>query len=61
MAAGPSISPGVLAGTLNIPSERLPDQPAPDRDVSTRIDHQLVAEVDGRVVGTAAWSPFTAA
>ena len=46
------LQPGVLAGTLNVPSERLLDQ---QRQIETLDpnDHELVAEIEGRVVGTA--------
>jgi L-phenylalanine/L-methionine N-acetyltransferase len=51
------LQPGVMAGTLNVPSERLLDQ---RRQIETldANDHQLVAEVDGRVVGTACLVAF---
>jgi putative acetyltransferase len=44
--------PGVLAGTLNIPSERLLDRRRRIEDLDPNV-HELVAEIDGRVVGTA--------
>jgi putative acetyltransferase len=45
--------PGVLAGTLNIPSERRQDLQHQIEGLGPD-DHELVAEIDGRVVGTAA-------
>jgi L-phenylalanine/L-methionine N-acetyltransferase len=45
--------PGVLAGTLNIPSERRLDLQRQLEGLGPN-DHELVAEIDGRVVGTAA-------
>ena len=44
--------PGVLDGTLNIPSERLLDRRRRIEDLDPNV-HELVAEIDGRVVGTA--------
>jgi putative acetyltransferase len=49
--------PGVLAGTLNIPSERLPDRRRRIEGLSPDY-HEFVAEVDGRVVGTAGLVAF---
>src|SRR4051812_44350411 len=44
--------PGVLAGTLNILSKRLQDLRHEIEELGS-LDHELVAEIDGRVVGTA--------
>jgi len=44
--------PGVLDGTLNIPSERLLDRQRRIESLGPNV-HELVAEMDGRVVGTA--------
>src|SRR5215211_8447420 len=49
--------PGVLDGTLNIPSERLLDRRRRIEDLGPNV-HELVAEVDGRVVGTAGLVAF---
>jgi putative acetyltransferase len=49
--------PGVLEGTLNIPSERLLDRRRRIEDLGPNV-HELVAEVDGRVVGTAGLVAF---
>jgi putative acetyltransferase len=46
------LQPGVLAGTLNVPSERLLDRQHQIGALDSN-DHLLVAEVDGRVIGTA--------
>jgi L-phenylalanine/L-methionine N-acetyltransferase len=46
------LQPGVLAGTLNVPSERLLDQQRQIEALDAN-DHDFVAEVDGRAVGTA--------
>ena len=46
------LQPGVLAGTLNIPSERRLDRQRRIEGLDAN-DHELVAEVDGRVVGSA--------
>jgi L-phenylalanine/L-methionine N-acetyltransferase len=44
--------PGVLAGTLNIASERLHDLRREIEELGPH-EHELVAQTDGRVVGTA--------
>src|SRR3954467_6232717 len=44
--------PGVLDGTLNLPSERLQDLRREIEELGPH-DHELVAEIDGRVVATA--------
>ena len=49
--------PGVLAGTLNIPSERLLDRRRRIESLGSNV-HELIAEVDGRVVGTAGLVTF---
>lgn len=49
--------PGVLAGTLNIPSERLLDRQNRIESLGPNY-HELVAEVDGHVVGTAGLVAF---
>jgi putative acetyltransferase len=49
--------PGVLVGTLNIPSERRLDLQRQIEALGAN-DHELVAEIDGRVVGTAALLAF---
>jgi putative acetyltransferase len=49
--------PGVLDGTLNMPSERLLDRQRRIEGLGPNI-HELVAEVDGRVVGTAGLVAF---
>ena len=49
--------PGVLAGTLNIPSERRLDRQLRIEGLGPNT-HELVAEVDGRVVGTAGLVAF---
>src|SRR5918994_3886148 len=49
--------PGVLDGTLNIPSERLLDRRRRIEDLDPNV-HELVAEIDGRVVGTAGLIAF---
>jgi putative acetyltransferase len=49
--------PGVLAGTLNIPSERLLDRQRRIESLGPNV-HELVAEVDGQVVGTAGLIAF---
>ena len=48
---------GVLDGTLNIPSERLLDRQRRIEDLGPNV-HELVAEIDGRVVGTAGLIAF---
>lgn len=47
------LQPGVRAGTLNIPSERRLDRQRRIEALGPH-HHELVAEVEGRVVGTAA-------
>ena len=49
--------PGVLDGTLNIASERLLDRRRRIEDLGPNV-HELVAEIDGRVVGTAGLIAF---
>ncbi len=49
--------PGVLDGTLNLPSERLLDRQRRIEGLGPN-EHELVAEVDGRVVGTAGLVAF---
>jgi putative acetyltransferase len=49
--------PGVIAGTLNIPSERLLDRQRRIEGLGPNV-HEFVAEVDGRVVGTAGLIAF---
>jgi len=49
--------PGVLDGTLNIPSERLLDRRRRIEELGPNV-HELVAEIDGRVVGTAGLIAF---
>jgi L-phenylalanine/L-methionine N-acetyltransferase len=49
--------PGVLAGTLNIPSERRLDRQRRIEGLGPNT-HELVAEVDDRVVGTAGLVAF---
>ena len=51
------LQPGVMAGTLNVPSERLLDRRREIEALDAN-DHHLVAEVDGRVVGTACLVAF---
>jgi len=48
---------GVLVGTLNIPSEQLLDRRRRTEDLGPNV-HELVAVVDGRVVGTAGLVAF---
>ncbi len=49
--------PGVLDGTLNIPSERLLDRRRQIEDLGPNA-HELVAVIDARVVGTAGLIAF---
>lgn len=50
--------PGVVAGTLNLPSERLHDRRRRIEELG-QDGHEFVAEVDGRVVGTAGLVAFS--
>jgi putative acetyltransferase len=49
--------PGVIAGTLNVPSERLADRRRRIEELGPDW-HEFVAVVDGRVVGTAGLVAF---